>query len=248
MTGFSSFGGIFVLGVLATLFAAALALRLTGGAKQSRAERFVFLIVIFVLGYLLSCFVPAVAGYGLVGTGISSRINLGISFWLVFLIVVLVNPVVNSRVPFFRPLGLAAVACLAVSFAVSSLVQLWDWRTVWLEQSQVLSHIDKSYFSQFDSEDVVVLNRKVERNGVTGFGAPWDLDAAMIKTFPGVRRIKYLVASDYWCVCKDGQEFVQCHGKVEIYRRKAGNGRLWVWNADDGSLRPAGDTEIIGRP
>ncbi len=230
---------IVVLGLLAAM------VMVEAWGKQSRVRRpVVIFLMLSAIGYTLSCLVPSFIGMKLVGTGVDSRITIGVSFWLSFMFcVLLTGALLNGRT--MPSLFSASVTVfLYVCFAVSMAVQLAAWSSIWRQEYLLLSRIRTESLLDMQPGALVVLDGPVSQNGIYGFNSYWDFQSAMERLIPSRRDITYLVANDWWRVSREGAAVLQHHDATVLLIYSPPE--VWILEKRTGQLRPMEQADVVG--
>ena len=202
------------------------------------------LALVILVGFFVSCLTPSLASYALVGTGIFSRTNLGVSFWLSFFVVALssVSSLKKNKAIFI--LNHAVIIGIVLLFWHITNQNLKPWQQVWTHQSDLLRSAAKIDFSKMPTDSLVVLDSHVQKNGVCGFGAPWDLNAAMHHLYPSSKHVRFIVANSYWKVESDGKQVKQHHDNNILFQMETAN--AYQWNKKRNEINPLVVGDVIG--
>lgn len=208
-----------------------------------RLRRLLLATLIALTGYGLSCLIPALAGYGLSGVGLDSRVTIGASFWMAFFFAFLFTEAAD-RGAWMARLSWIVATLVACAFTLAMVAQLSDWRVVWDSERALLRNLDISSLATLPENDLVALNRPISRNGVFGFRASWDLDFAIRDLTGRKDNATYLVAGDYWKVHANQGKVVQRAGNQVLAEYRPS--MAWVLDVDSGRLRPMAAQEVLG--
>lgn len=211
--------------------------------RDRRLRRILLALLISLIGYSLSCFVPAVAGYALTGIGLNSRVTIGASFWLAFFFAFIFTAAAEKR-GWMTYLSRFIAVVLACALSIGMAIQLYSWKVVWDSEVNLLSMIDASAHAKLEKDSLVVLNRPVSKDGVYGFQATWDLAYAIKNLTREQNTATYIVADDYWKVYADKGKVVQRAGTA-ILAEYTPSAAL-VLDVQTGKLRPMAPKEVLG--
>jgi len=209
----------------------------------SRLRRLLLSALIALIGYSLSCLIPALAGYALAGIGLNSRVTIGASFWIAFFLAFIFTTAAERR-DWMAHLSRILAFVLACAFSIGMAIQLSSWKVVWDSELDLLRKVDIPSHAKLAKDSLVVLNRPISKNGVYGFQAPWDLAHAIKNLTGGKSAANYIVAGSYWKVYANQGKVVQRAGDVILAEYRPS--MAWVLDVETGKLRRMAAQEVLG--
>lgn len=172
-------------------------------------------------------------GYGLSGTGIMSRTTLGMNIWFCLIVYLLLASALSSRV-LVRALQFSAgitTNALILSLILAYFAMVDDWRTSWNIQQAIISTAPVDALLHLPHGATVVLDAPEQVGAVPIFEAIWDINGAMVCTYPQLRSNFMLAQGDEkstFTVRRPGNFLTSFDGKL-VSQRWANNPAALVW-------------------
>jgi hypothetical protein len=139
----------------------------------------IYLLITLFISISLSIYIFTLAGYSLTGIGIFSRTTIGVNIWLsVFFGIFLCNSITcNKRTSITTTYTL--VFCLLITMVLASINQTINWAKSWKHQIEIIKDLPYSNFINIPMNSVVLIDEPLDINGITIFGASWDISSAI---------------------------------------------------------------------
>jgi len=168
------------IAVAATIYVKAL----RGVEERQRALISLGQVAACVSGALISIGAFSLGGRPVSGTGVDARSLLGFNFWLIAGFV-LANALCWSlaRGIFTTLLRVAGIG-VAVTLGTAHLQRGFDWADAGREQQKILAEAPIDGMKRMEPNATVLYVNRQNVNGAPIFGAPWDINAAMLMTHP----------------------------------------------------------------
>lgn len=198
-------------------------------------------IFLFSLGGAIALSVYALAGYGMASIGISSRVTLSLSFWLIMILVPIYLILWQSPKPLKLATTIVTVA-IVICLSSSQVIQVRAWAKSWEIQQSVLASEPIYKMSKINQKAYVVLTKfPDEYQGITVFGSSWDLDAAIkYYAYPNLQKNHFLVDTEAITTSWNGnivKQSLKHHWSFEF--KLSENQEVWIWDDEIGTLEQA---------
>jgi hypothetical protein len=137
-------------------------------------------IIIFLISIFISMQVFTVAGYAISGIGVFSRTTMGINIWIVVFIGRIMLNIVNRTYEEDKINKLFNnVLIMIIILTTATIIQTLNWQKSWKRQNEILDNIPYIELLKLPNKSIVILNEPLDLNGITVFGASWDITSAI---------------------------------------------------------------------
>lgn len=214
-------------------------------AKRGRNIIFLGLVSLLgVMGTLISIWLYSIAGYGVAASGISSRMMLVPSFYLVIILFIF-----HQNAKIFRGearlVFIISFGCLVGAIFTGYFFRFREWKTSWMIQRSVIAKAPVSKILSTDRKAVIIYLGPTQYGDVTVFQASWDIggainyslfDTVLCRSYGDCNFRTFIVGRTDWKTTWDGSVLTQT---------AKGNGsviwqgfvkEVWVWDYYSGTF------------
>lgn len=190
-----------------------------------------------LLGGLVSVVVFSLGGRIVTATGVETRSMIVFNFWIVIAAAILTTFTVErlDRVP--RLIFAFALAGLGLCLAAGQVLRAGDWATAWTLEERILAQAPIAELNRTEQDAQIVFLNPLDVNGAPIFAASWDINQAILLTYPVLRSRTFVIYS-HWA----GR--MKWDGKQLSYENQPAfvtTDHVYLWRPSDGSFwRPTG--------
>ena len=152
------------------------------------------IIIIFLISIFVSMHLFTFAGYAISGIGVFSRTTMGINIWIVVFIGRIILNIVNKTEEDGKIEQLFNKLFIFIMILTAATInQTLYWQKSWKRQNEILNSIPYVELLKLPDKSIVILNEPLDLNGITVFGASWDITSAIYarNEMSEIRHYKY---------------------------------------------------------